>query len=250
MASGQAESTRPAAAVMDDLAAALGGAPLPEPVPPEGEGDKQARKRRRREARLRRDAARSPDSWERFRILTELITQGRQVVEIADHKARYAMVVLGALNAGVFFLISRAHLIATIPSGLRPWLLGFLIAYVGLSFLFMLYAIDCLRPRQMHYADYLPQAEDAVGRIAAHVPRGVLFWEAIANFELDAYRRAWGEVHMDQINGEAVVIAHRMSKLIRAKYAAMAKLFAGLAILIGLAALLLAILTALSLMGR
>jgi hypothetical protein len=77
----------------------------------------------------------------------------------------------------------------------------------------------------------------------------VLFWEAIANFELDAYRRAWGEVHMDQINGEAVVIAHRMSKLIRAKYVAMGKLFIGLGILIGMAGMLLAILTALSLAG-
>jgi hypothetical protein len=119
-----ADTTQPGTAPVDELTASLGGAPLPEPVPPAGEGDKQARKRRRREARLRRDSARAPDSWERFRILTELITQGRQVVEIADHKARYALVVLGALNAGVFFLIARAHLIAT-TLGLRPWLLGF-----------------------------------------------------------------------------------------------------------------------------
>ena len=242
-----AELQKSGTGLVDEVIATLGGTPLPETIPPAGEGDKQARKRRKREARLRRDSARTPDSWERFRVLSELITQGRQVVELADHKARYALVVLGALHAGVFFLLSRAHLIATIPANLRPWLLGFLIAYAGLSFLFMLYAIDCLRPRRLHYAEFLPQAQDAAGRPTARVPQGVLFWESIADFELDDYRRAWGEVHMDQINSEVVVIAHRLSKLIRAKYAALGKLFVGLGILIGMAGMLLGILTALSL---
>jgi hypothetical protein len=250
MATERAETAQPVAGGLDEVIATLGGAPLPEPAPAGAEGDKQTRKRRKREARLRRDSARVPDSWERFRILSELISEGRQVVEIADHKARYALVVLGALNAGVFFLISRAHLIATIPSGVRPWLLGFLIAYAGLSFLFMLYAIDCLRPRHLDYAEYLPKPEDAAGRAAGHVPRGVLFWEGIADFALGDYRRAWGEVHMDQINSEVVVIAHRLAKLIRAKYAALGKLFVGLGLLIGLAAVLLGLLTALSLASQ
>lgn len=250
MATEQAGTGQQVAAGVEEVIPTLGGAPLPEPVSTTGEGDKQARKRRKREARLRRDSARVPDSWERFRILSELIDQGRQVVEIADHKARYALVVLGALNAGVFFLISRAHLIATIPSGVKPWLLGFVIAYAGLSFLFMLYAIDCLRPRHLHYADYLPKPGTSASRPMGHVPRGVPFWESIADFELDDYRRAWGEVHMDQINSEVVVIAHRLSRLIRAKYAALGKLYVGLGLLIGLAAVLLSVLTALSLASQ
>jgi hypothetical protein len=48
---------------------------------------------------------------------------------------------------------------------------------------------------------------------------------------------------MEQINCEAVVIAHRLALLIRAKYAALGKLYAGLVVLVVLAALLLALYT-------
>lgn len=232
----------------EELGPAFGGAPVSEPMMLPGEDEKRLRKRRKREARLRRDAERAPDSFERFRILSELVAEGRQVVDLADHKARYALVVLGVLNAGVFFLISRAHLIADLPESVKPWLLGFLVAYAGLTFFFMLYAVDCLRPRQLHYARHIPHLEDASGTVRAHVPRGLLFWEAIADYGLDEYRRAWSEIHMEQINGEVVVIAHGLSRLIRAKYAALGKLFVGLGILIVLAGMLLGLLAALSLL--
>ena len=39
-------------------------------------------------------------SSERFRILIEMVSEGRQVVDLADHKARYALVMMGVLNAG------------------------------------------------------------------------------------------------------------------------------------------------------
>ena len=239
-----------AGVALDELGAAFGGAPAAEPPRQPGEDEKKARRRRKRDAKIRRDAERPPESYERFRILSELVGQGRQVVEIADHKARYAMVVLTVLNAGVFFLVTRAHLIADVPPAVKPWLLGFLIAYAGLSFLFMMYAVDCLRPRRLHYTERLPHVETAPGAVAAHLPRGLLFWEAIADYELEDYRRAWSHIHWEQVNGEIVMIAHGMSRLIRAKYVALGRLFAGLALLILLAGLLLSLLTAVSLMQR
>jgi hypothetical protein len=55
---------------------------------------------------------------------------------------------------------------------------------------------------------------------------------------------------MEQINCEAVVIAHRLALLIRAKYAALGKLYAGLVVLVVLAALLLALYTGFALTAR
>ena len=238
MTVGHPGPAQPVPPAVDELIATLGGAPLPEPTPVAGESDKQARKRRKREAKLRRDSERPPDSFERFRILMEMIGEGRQVVDLADHKARYALVVMGVLNAGVFFLTSRAHLIADVPQSVEPRLMGFLIAYAALSFVFVLHAIDCLRPRQLHYAQLL---SSAAGPAAHGARRGVMYWEAIAGYELEAYRQAWGKVHMEQINSEVVVIAHRLALLIRAKYAALGKLYAGLVILVLLAGMLLAL---------
>src|SRR3712207_3626941 len=61
----------------------------------------------KREKKRRRDALRRPDSWERFRILCEVVEEQRNVVEIADHKARYALLILGVLNAVIFVLLGR-----------------------------------------------------------------------------------------------------------------------------------------------
>ena len=234
----------------EELGAAFGGAPRLEPGVHPGEDEKASRKRRKWEAKIRRDCERPPNSFERFRILAELVSEGRQVVDLADHKARYALVVLGALNAGVFFLIARAHLIADVSPLLKPWLLGFLIVYAGLTFLFILYAVDCIRPRRLPYTELVPRFAPGTDGVKAHVPRGVLFWEGIGTYELADYRRAWSEIHMEQINGEVVGIAHGLALLIRAKYAALGKLFMGLAVLIGLAGMLLVLLTALSLIQQ
>jgi hypothetical protein len=212
----------------------------------EGEGgaaelDSKALKRRlKQEVKLRRDADRPPASFERFKILMEVVNEGRQVVDLADHKARYALVVLGALNAGVFFVLSRGHLIATLPAGAKPWLIGFLIVYAALTFVFVLHAVGCLWPRQIGYARQLA---------AQHGPAGLLYWEAIAAQELESYQGAWSEARMGRINAEVVIIAHRLSRLIRTKYVSLGRLYTGLVVLGALAVLILAIYTAFALVA-
>jgi hypothetical protein len=67
-----------------------------------------------------------------------------------------------------------------------------------------------------------------------------MYWETIAPRELDAYGRAWSAVRMEQLNAELVVISHRLARLIRAKFAALGRLYWGLVLLVGIAALLLA----------
>ena len=223
----------------EPLQPALGGAPLPQPITGD-QDDKQARKQRRRELKRRQDAERPPDSVERWRILSELVNEGRQVVELADHKARYALVVMGVLNAGVFYLISRAHLVGDLPPAVKPWMIGFLLVYAALTFLFVWHAVDCLRPRRLHYADETSAVPS--GR-ESHAPRGLLYWEAIAACELAAYQRAWSGARMEALNAEVVVIAHHLARLIRCKYVALGRLYAGLAALIALAAALLAAFT-------
>jgi hypothetical protein len=226
----------------EQLDAVLGGAPLSGLDLTPGDHDKHARKRRKREAKQRRDSERPPGSFERFRILSELVDEGRQVIELADHRARYALVVMSVLNAFVFLVVSRSHLLGELPLAARTWLIGFIGLYGALTFVFVFYAVDCLRPRPLHYAELLGD-----GRDSRPGPPGLLYWEAIARYELDAFRRAWGEVRMEQLNAEVVIIAHRMAGVIRAKYVALGRLYWGLAALVALAAALLIVLTVLGL---
>jgi hypothetical protein len=189
-----------------------------------------ARKQRKREAKLHREATRPPRSLERWRILMDVVDEGRRVAELADHKARYALVVMGALNAGVLLVLSRANLSSDLPPMLKPWMIGALVAYAGLSCLFVYHAIDCIRPR------WLRDAVDQ-GSAGGPEPLGLLYWESIGRYEERDYRNAWSTVRMDQLNGEVVVISHHLALLIRHKYRALDRLYRGLGVLVILAAL-------------
>jgi hypothetical protein len=224
--------------VTQRLEAALGGAPLPAADLAPGEHEKHARKRRKWEAKQRRDAERPPESFERFRILSELVDEGRRVIELADHRARYALVVMSVLNAFVFLVISRSHLLGELPPTSRTWLIGFIGVYGGLTFLFVYYAVDCLRPRPLRYAGLLRN-----GHEGSSGPLGILYWEGIAGYQLDAFRRAWGEARMEQLNAEVVIIAYSLAQVVRAKYVALGRLYWGLSGLVVLAAALLIVLT-------
>ena len=206
--------------------------------PGEHDHDKRERRHRKREEKRRRDAVRPPESFERFRIVAELVSEGRQLVEIADHKARYALIVLGVLNAAVYVVISRAHLLGDQPATLRPWLIAALVIYAVLTFLFMLHAIDCLRPRWLR------------GTSLVRGRQSLLCWDAVAATELEVYREAWRAARMDQINDEAIAIAHRESHIIEAKYRALGRLYVGLSAMVLLGGALLAIYAGVALVTR
>ena len=210
---------------------ALGGAPQPEPADPATD-DKRARKRRKREAKLRRDAERPPRSFERYHVLIDVIDEGGKVIDLADHRARYALVMIGVLNAGFLLLLSRAQLISSMAPNVKPWVIALLIGYCGLTLVYVFHAIDSLRPRFMRDIGLAPDRAEAGRRGSL----GILYWETAAQYELDAYRRAWSEVRLEQLNAELVLVQHHLSRLIGVKFAALRRLYRGLVILVVLAA--------------
>jgi hypothetical protein len=195
---------------------------LPDVQPPEA----LDRKERKRAAKRQRQAQRPPDSYERFKILLEVIGEQRQVVNLEDHRARYAMILMGAINAGMLLVASRAagngHL--PVPS---PWVLGIAGLYIVASLLFILAAIDGLRPRALQR-------------------KGLLHWEGAVLHDLAEYQAAWSEARMDRLNQEAVAIAHMLAQMIQEKYRANQRLYSGLTVLIVPGAVLLTILAIVS----
>ena len=73
-------------------------------------------KRRKKEAKLLAEQARSLDPWERYRTLVDALEEAMDLVELADRKARFALVIMGALNISFFFLVTRAELIDVLPA--------------------------------------------------------------------------------------------------------------------------------------
>lgn len=203
---------------------------------PEARAERKALKRQQK---LREDAHRPLDSWERYRALTDVLDDAMELVDLADHKARFALVIMAALNVAMFFVASRADLAARLPPRWQPFLAGYFLVYVLVALYFFLQAIESLRPRQNQpRVRYFGEAG-----LEEH-PLGLRFYEDILSRDLEAYRRAWREIRIGQLNNEVAVQAHALAEINRAKYGALRRLYVGLQVMtlmgvgvVGLAAL-------------
>lgn len=193
--------------------------PGPEHRPHE---DKEDRRRRKREAKRQHDLVRQPDAWERYRVLADVIVEGRHLIDLADHKVRFAMVIMGAVNMTLVVVATRTEVASALPAWLYPGMAGLLVPYTAAAFGFLMYAVETLRPRRV-WAPGPPAREGTEG--TPPVELGILFWEDIARWEPEALRRTWSEVRMSRILAEAVELSRGQALINRAKYSALHRLY-------------------------
>ena len=212
-------------------------------VPPEpivaGEADagKDEAKLRKKEARLRAESVRALDPWERYRALVDSLEEAQDLVELADRKARFALVIMGALNVTFFFLATRSDFPDYLPQWLRPFLGFYLLVYAAVALFFFLEAIEALRPRR--FRPHVPYPGEGG---PDHYPEGLRYYEDIVLRDLEAYRRAWRDVRFGQLNAELAVQSHVMARINLDKFRSLRRLYGGLRVLTILAGGLLAIL--------
>ena len=192
-------------------------------------------KRRRKDAKLLAEQARALDPWERYRTLVDTLEEAMDLVELADRKARFALVIMGALNLAFFFLVTRSELVDVLPTMLRAFLGFYLLIYAGVALFFFLEAIEALKPRR--FRPHLPYPGEAG---AEHFPEGLRYYEDVVLRDLEAYRRAWREVRFGQLNAELAVQNHVMARINLDKYRSLRRLYGGLRVLTLLAGGLLA----------
>ncbi len=192
----------------------------------EQKADKEGEKQRKKEEKRLRDAHRPLDAWERYRALVDTLEEGHQMLEIADRKVRFALVVMAALNVLLFVLVTRVDMVELIPDALRSWIGAYMVVYAFVAVYFFLQAIESLRPRRfrphLHYPG--PAGAD-------HYPMGLRYYEDVVLRDLEAYRRAWRDVRLGQLNAELAVQAHIMARTNLDKYTALRRLFAGLRVM-------------------
>lgn len=199
-----------------------------------GVAAKKETKRDRKLARLRQSQL---DPRELGRNLWEVVNQGRRLIELADHKARYALVVMGAVNAGVFVLATRSeHFVQLVPDAFRAFF-SFLIFPFGLmTVVFLVDAYNSLRPRPPALPSNRELPEDHESR-----PVGLVFWGTLLTHSVEHYQRAWETVHRGQLNNELAAMAYTLASSVRDKYRALHRLYIELLVIILLAAAMLAV---------
>ena len=195
------------------------------------------RKEAKRERKLDRERHRPIDPREQGRNLWEVVNQARRLIELADHKARYALVVMGVVNAGVFILATRSdHFIRLVPDGLRPFFSFLLFPFGGMALIFLVDAYNSLRPRPPSLPDGTALPLDQESR-----PTGLLFWNTLLTHSVGHYQHAWETVHRGQLNNELAAMAYSLARSVQAKYRSLQRLYIELLVIILLAAVILAV---------
>jgi len=190
----------------------------------------------KKQKKLVKDAHRQLDSWERYRALTDVLDEALELVDLADHKARFALIIMTAINAVIFLLGARTDVIKDLPEGIRPVLVVGFIFYILTALYFFFQAIESLRPRKSQ-----PHVQHGGESALDEHPLGIRFYEDILCRDVEAYRRAWREVRIGQLNSELAVQAHALAEINEKKYRALGKLYTGLQIMIVMATVLLAV---------
>lgn len=190
----------------------------------------------RKELKRQADANRPLESWERYRALNDAIDEAYEQMDLANREARFALILMGVLNAGLVVLGTRTDLTPPLGPMQRTGLVALLLVYLIVAVRFLLQAIEALRPGKFrpHLANWPAHGDD--------YPRGVRYYEDVIQRNAEEHWRAWSEVRIGQLNAELAVQYHSLCVKNEHRHLAVRRLYAGLRLmtllLAGLAGLL------------
>lgn len=203
------------------------------PAPPDENEEKDERdgkdaKRRDKESRRNEAEQGRLEPSFRYRALLNAVEAGQDLIDLADKKARFSLVIISVLNAVALVLVVRGG--ETVVPRTGAWGLivqGELVVYVSVTVYYIWQAIEALRPRGAAGAsrDTLPAT------VVPGESMRVLFHSDVVRREKAAYRRIWDQLRMDNINAELADQLHTVSQINQSKYAALTRLYLGVSIM-------------------
>jgi hypothetical protein len=182
-------------------------------------------KRLKKEEKRRRDAVRPLDAWQRYRALVDASEEAFEVIDVANREARFALIVMGALNAVPLVLLSRADAFSLLSRWEQYVMGGLVLGYAVLVLTFMLCAIEALKPGR-----FRPELEDWPADTPDR-PAGIRYYEDIIMRSAREHWAAWQAVRVSQLNAELAVQVHSLALKNHTKHIALRRLYAGLRIM-------------------
>lgn len=194
-------------------------------TPPTSPDDKDAKKLRKL------DAERGvPEPAFRYRALQNAVEMTQDLIELADRKARFALVIISVLNAVALVLFVRGGDTLIPRTGLWGIIVqAELIVYVGVTIYYIFQAVEALRPRGTRMpTDTLPTT------VVPGESMRVLFHGDIVRRDRAEYRRIWDALRTDNLNAELTDQLHVLSGINQDKYGALARLYDGVRVMTAL----------------
>ena len=190
------------------------------------------------ERKLRKEAERAAetrtlDPWERYRALSDQIDHMLDVIEMADRRTRFALVLLGTLNAANVLIALQADVVGA--SAISPLLLqAYIGCYLLLSLYFLVHAVNALKPRSRQIGR--PAGAEYGGG------SGLRLVDDILAHKPDEFYEAWRTAEIGALNRDLANQAHLLARTTSEKFTALRKVYKGVLVLIGLTALFVAVL--------
>ena len=212
------DSTRRAGSALAALPEATGGH-LGETRAPGPGSDLDASPRKKELRRL--GEARRLEPWERYRALHDAMDEVYELMDHSNREARFALLVMGILNAFVVITASRPEVVGWLSTAQRT-IAAILLGIYAVSAMYFLYqAIESLHPGK-----FRPRAgtwsEDEIK------PMGVRYYEDVIDRDVHGHWRAWHDVQIGQLNAEIAMQFHTLCVKADVKRVALRRLFGGL----------------------
>ncbi len=201
-------------------------AAAPEPV-----GDLTPKQIRRLERLVE---SRALEPWERYRALMDVLDTYTDLLEHADRKTRFALIIMGLLNAVNFLLVARTDVFGVTAALVGAALAVYAAVYAFLSLFFFSQAIEALRPRSAKFFH-----DSGLGEAPHAATKRLRSMAHVALQSPEAFYDFWKEASLEQLCREVAYTAQSMAAINMEKYAALERVYRGLIALTALTALLL-----------
>jgi hypothetical protein len=192
--------------------------------------DKHDSKARKKELKKLLESSRPLDTWERYRALSDAMHEAYDLLDISNREARFALIIMGALNAAMLVVSTRTDLLQSLFARFPIVVGSGLGLYAVMAVYFFLQAIEALRPGR-----FKPRLENW-DSTRDDYPLGVRYFEDVIKRDVLSHWLAWNDVQTGQLNAEIAIQLHSISLKNAAKRVALRRLFAGLRIMTLLAA--------------
>lgn len=206
---------------------------------------KEARREARRLQKHQEDQVRLIDAWEQYRCLWDGIDFKRQLINMGDKKVRFALIIMGALNAVLLLVLTRGPVLRGLPDELRIWLIGLLVIYGITTFGFVIHAIEALRPkpeaRNVDPEQWKSREATMDAAAGGRGPVGLFIHGPSVRGTFEEERSRWSRARISEVNAELIMFNRSSSFVLQGQLLQLGKVYQGLKVLAILAAIILAL---------
>ena len=179
------------------------------------------------------------DPWERYRALVDTYDAFFDMNELADRKTRFALVIMGTLNA-LNVILGTQRMFGDLTTGVRPLVGLYFGAYAVLSLYFFIHAIATLRPRISMFPGGRPQAASRAGLRC--------IGDVVAAND-DEYYQRWTNIQIGELCREPAQHVQMVARVTDVKFKALDRVYNGLTAMTSLSAVMVTVLAYLRIMN-